>query len=152
MRAYNVPDGPGCLAELASAVIAKHATEGIEAYREVAGSAVLDVLLAAVGDDDDLFLEGDAVAVLAKIDPRVFSTLSGHFIGSVMHRALLRELPPLDEREAPVLRDAAQERADFIIDRLEDKFKGTQALHRQMLKLAAENEDWFEAKLRQEID
>lgn len=149
---YNVPDQPGCLSDLVEAIAAKHSNSRIEAHREVASSAVLDVLTAAVRGDDDIFLDGNAAAVFAKVDSRVFQTLSGHFLGAVLHRALLRDLPSLDEREAPLVRSAVQERANFIIASFEKQYKKNQVTHRNLLQIVADSGDWFETKLRQVID
>jgi hypothetical protein len=151
-RVFGVADAPGCLAELLSTIEGRHSNSEIEAHREVAGSAVLDVLTAAVRGDEDVFLDGDAKAVLGKLDSDVLARLSGHYFGSVLHRALLRELPALNEREGPILRDAIQERANFIIDRFQEHFKKEGARHRDLLRVISENQSWFENQLRQEIE
>jgi len=135
----------------------KNAVGGTEPQREIAAGATLDVLLAAIGNSDELFLTGDAKAVFAAIKPEVFQSLSGHFLGSVIHRAALPEIPPLQEEEALVVRPAAQLRADFVIHAFErawlnSQLDGRQVTHRQLLKIVAEKEEWFEGKLREEIE
>jgi hypothetical protein len=152
MRVFGVADSPGCLAELLSTIEGRNARSEIEAHREVAGSAVLDVLTAAVRGDEDVLLDGDAKAVLGKLDPDVLARLSGHYFGSVLHRAMLRELPALDEREGPILRDAIQERADYIIENFREHFKKEGVHHRDLLRVISENQSWFENQLRQEIE
>jgi hypothetical protein len=152
-RAFNVPGTPGCLAELLNKIESRNATSVIEAHREVAGSAVFDVLTAAVGDDEDVFLDGDAETVLRKLDMQVLARLSGHYFGSVLHRSLLRDLPTLDEQEAPVIRDAIQARADYIIDNFKNRFMIDGVIHhRDLLRIISENQSWFESQLRQVIE
>jgi hypothetical protein len=113
-------------------------------------------MLAAIRNNDELFLTGDAKAVFAAVKPEVFKSLSGHFFGSVIHRVALRELPPLQEEEALVVRPAAQQRADFIIHAFERAWLNTQSggrqvTHRQFLDVVADKGEWFEGKLREEI-
>jgi hypothetical protein len=155
-REYGVPGTPGCLAELHDALVQKHAIGGTEPQREIAGAATLDFLLAAIGNNDELFLTGDAKAIFAAIKPAVFKSLSGHFVGSVVNRAAERELPPLQEEESLIMRPAVQQRTDFIIHAFERAWLNTQSdgrqvTHRQFLEVAADKGDWLEGKLREEI-
>ena len=156
-RQYGVRDAPGCLADLATAIKRKHVdSRSIEAYREIADASVDDVLMAAVGEDDDIYLDGRAEEVLSAIKksgPKIFRSLAGYYLGSVLNRAAVRELPALDEREKGMIQRATQERADFVIKKFEYAFAGkNQTTHRQLLKTFSENPDWFCNKLRQETE
>jgi len=156
-REYGVASRAGCLADVGEAITSRHAVRGSEAHREVARSAVLDVLLALVQDDDEIFLHGDATEVFAKLKPEVLASLSGYFLGSLLHRAALRELPTLQEEEGLMVRGAAQERADFIIDAfkrawIEKDGDKNQVTYRDLFRVIAEKKDWFENKLREEIE
>lgn len=157
---YGVRDGPGCLADLATAIKRKHIdSRSSEAFREIAGAAVADVLMAAVGEDDDVYLDGRAKHVFAAIrkhGEEIFASLSGYYLGSVLYRAATRELPALDEGQKIVLHQAAQERADFLIAKFKYSFLGKtleekQITYRQLLKIFSENAEWFQDKLRQEV-
>ena len=65
---YGVRDAPGCLADLATTIKRKHIdNRSSEAFREIAGAAVADILLAAVGEDDDVYLDGRAKDVFAAV-------------------------------------------------------------------------------------
>jgi hypothetical protein len=155
-RQYGVRDGPGCLADLATAIKRKYVDSGsLEAFREIAGASVDDVLMATVGENDDIYLDGraeDVFSAIKKFGPKIFRSLAGYFLGSVLYRAAIRELPALDERQKDVIQRATQERADFIIKKFEFAFAGKdQTTHRQLLKTFSENADWFANKLRQEI-
>jgi len=154
-RQYGVRDGPGCLADLATAIKRKHIDSGsMEAFREIAGASVDDVLLAAVGEDDDIYLDGraeDVFSAIKKFGLKIFRSLAGYYLGSALYRAAIRELPALDERQKEAIQRATQERADFIITKFEFAFAGKdQTTHRQLLKTFSENPDWFANKLRQE--
>lgn len=156
-RKYAVRDGAGCLANLATAIKRKHVGEDtIEAFREIAATSVDDVLLAAVGEEDDVYLDGradDVFSAIRKSGAKVFASLSGYFFGSVLYRAAVRELPALNEREKEKLRHATQERADFIIAKFGHAFAGKgQTTHRQLLKTFSEHQDWFRDKLREDMN
>ncbi|MEK2602923.1 hypothetical protein [Burkholderia arboris] len=156
-REYGVPGDMGCLSSIAEAIASKHAVGGREIHREVARSAVLDVLLAAVGGDDDVYLDGDAAAVFESVgnNQRVFDSLSSHFLASVLNRLLLRELPTLNTLEADAVRGAATQRANMIIGSFERNWQYTQdgekqLSHKQLLRTIAEKNEWFENKLREQ--
>lgn len=156
-RDYGVRDAPGCLADLATVIKRKHiGGEAIEAFREIAAAAVDDVLLAAVGNDDDVYLDGRADEVFSavkKFGEKVFASLSGRYLGSVLRRAVIRELPALDEREKGTIGEATQERVNFIITKFEYTFVGKgQTTHRQLLKILSEKDDWFRGKLQEGIE
>jgi len=156
-RQYGIRDGPGCLADLATAIKGKHVNaEPIEAFREIAGASVVDVLLAAVGEDDDIYLDGraeDVLSAMKKFGGKVFASLSGHYLGSVLYRAAVRELPALDEQQKETIGQATQERADFIVDKFRYAFAGKeQTTYRQLLRTLSEEQDWFRDKLREVIE
>jgi hypothetical protein len=153
---YGIPDQPGCLAELSTAIKRNlGAKEPLEAFREVAGISLDDVLLAAIGEDDDIFLDGRADDVLTaaqKHGTKIFGSLSGYYLGSVLNRAAIREVPPLSDQQKISIQVASQERADFIIRRFERTYMGKeQTTYRRMLSTFQNNEDWFRDKLREEI-
>jgi hypothetical protein len=154
---YGVKDRPGCLADLATAVKRKHLdASSMEAFREIASASVDDLLLASVGEDDDIYLDGkadDVFAAVRRSGAKIFASLAGHYFGSVLYRAMLRELPALEPREKNKILEAAQERADFIINKFKYTFAGKdQTTHRQLLKTFSEKPDWFQTKLRQDIE
>lgn len=150
---YGVPDQPGCLSALADAVVARHGAEGTEIQRELASTAVLEVLVTAVGQDDDLFMEATADQVFDAIDRDVFRSLSGHYLGAVLGHELEREVPPLLQAERQVVRQAAQERADYLIRSFEGRYRGQeQFTHKRLLAIAADERAWVEDKLRKEIE
>jgi hypothetical protein len=153
---YGVRDGPGCLNELSTAIKRKHiSAEPIEAFREIAAAAVDDIMLAAIGENDDLYLDGrasDVFAAINKSGDKVFASLSGHFFGSVLFRAATRELPALSGPEKVIMRKAAQERADFIIAKFEEAFFDKEQIrHRQLLQVLIEKGEWFRDKLRESL-
>jgi hypothetical protein len=157
---YGVRDAPGCLADLATTIKRKHIdSRSSEAFREIAGAAVADVLLAAVGEDDDVYLDGRAKDVFASVrkhGDKIFRSLAGYYFGSVLYRAALRELPALDEGQKVALQKATQQRADFLIAKFAHSFLGKtvdekQTTYRQMLKVFSDNPDWFQENLRREI-
>jgi hypothetical protein len=150
-EAFGIGHGLGCLADLLSAIETRNSSSPIEAHREVAAGAVLDVLSALVGDDEGILLDGDARGVLAALDKSVLDSLSSQFLGTALHRALLRELPALVEREGPVVREAMRERADFIVANFEADMKKGSISHRDLIEVIAEHQDWFESHLRQVI-
>lgn len=154
---YGVRDGPGCLGDLATVIKRKHGNgEPIEAFREIAAASVDDVLLSAVGENDDIYLDGraeDVFSAMKKYGARVFASLSGYYFGSVLYRATVRELPALNEREKEMIQRATQERADFIIDKFGRAFVGKeQRTYRQLLEIFSEKQDWFCDKLREGIE
>lgn len=150
---YGVPDQPGCLNALADAVVARHSAGGTEIQRELASTAVLDVLVTAMRQDDDLFMEATAGEVFDKIDRSVFQSLSGHYLGSVLRHELEREVPPLLQAERQIVRQAAQERADYLIRSFEGRYRGQeQFTHKRLLAIAAEQRSWVEDRLRKEIE
>lgn len=156
IKRYGVSDQAGCLAELAAKIKTLHGEkEALEAFREVAGGALDDVLLAAIGDNDDLYLDGNASELLSAIEKygaKIFASLSGYYFGSVLNRAAVREIPPLSDEEKLMIERATQERADFIIDRFRYTHMGkNQTTYRQMLQIFEKNEEWFCDKLRERI-
>jgi hypothetical protein len=157
---YGVRDAPGCLADLATTIKRKHIdSRSSEAFREIAGAAVADILMAAVGEDDDVYLDGrakDVFAAVRKHGDKIFRSLAGYDFGSVLYRAALRELPALNEGQKLALQKATQQRADFLIAKFAHSFLGKtvdekQTTYRQMLKVFSDNPDWFQENLRREI-
>jgi len=159
-KQYAVRDAPGCLADLATMITRKHVdSRSSEAFREIAEAAVTDVLLAVVGEDDDVYLDGrgkDVFAAVAKYGAKVFASLAGYYLGSVLYRAAARELPALDEGQKLALQQATQKRADFLIAKFGHAFLSKtvdekQTTYRQLLKVFSDNPDWFQENLRREI-
>ncbi|MEX3954173.1 hypothetical protein AB4Y40_41710 [Paraburkholderia sp. EG287B] len=153
---YGVTADSGCLANLAEVIASAHVVGGREIHREIARSAVLDVLLAAVGGDDDVFLEGNATAVFDSVSKHrhVFESVSSHFLASVINRLALRELPALNTLEAEAIRLSSVQRADRIIDSFERTWQYApsgekQLSHKQLLQTICQQGEWFENKLRE---
>lgn len=154
---YGVRDRPGCLGDVATVIKRKHGEgEPIEAFREIAAASVDDVLLSAVGDNDDIYLDGradDVFSAMKKFGAKTFASLAGYYFGSVLYRATVRELPALNEREKEMIQLATQERADFIIAKFRHAFLGKeQTTYRQLLEVFSEKHDWFCDKLRESIE
>jgi hypothetical protein len=152
-KRFGVDGGPGCLSRLAGAMYREFAAEEPDQrVRESAATALEDFLLRLVRDDIGVFLHGDADAVLERLDPAVFKTTSGHFLMFLFLRMLEREserLPPESELQ---LRDVAQEIADRVIHKFEDRHLGKpygdrpQATYQDLLRVLAQ-EDWFRKEL-----
>jgi hypothetical protein len=150
---FGIDGGPGCLFRFAGAIYRIFApSEPDQRVRESASTSLEDFLLRLVRDDIDVFLHGDAKAVLENLDPAVFKTTSGHFLMFLFWRMLEREserLPPESELQ---LRDIAQEIADRVIGKFEVRHLGkpygdrAQTTYRDLLRVLA-NEEWFRMEL-----
>lgn len=144
---FGIGDGPGCLSDVATAMLERNRGGG-ETAHEVANSTVLDALTAVCGSDD-LFLDGTADQILANVHVDVLDSLLGHYLGALVWRGLQCELPPLQAPEIPLVKRAAQLKADHLIERFDRRFHAAGVSHRDLLRTVADNRQWTLDRLRE---
>lgn len=147
---YGVANGRGCLREWAE-VIANNSEgkEPLSKVRETARICVEDFLVKAVGDDIDIYMNGDSSTVLASLRAEVFDRASNYFLGALIWRLLEREAESLPLEDEAEVRNVAQKIADGIVDSFEHKFYAkNQVTHRDIFRIFSEKPDWLLEQLR----
>ncbi len=153
-RQFGVVDGPGCLMGVARAIAAKaNAGETNRTFRTIAALAVESFLTEAVRHDVATLVNGDAAAVYKKLDRTIFERISGYFFSPVVFQFTLFELPKgLPEDSAKRLQEAAELRANHVIDKFKSRFhENEQTPNCDFLVTCAQNADWFVKRMREKI-
>ncbi len=147
---FGVPSGPGCMLQWVNAVLAQ--SEGQESnskVRDTARIALENFVVAALGNDSDLYIYGTAEQILNALDKKVFDSTSGYFLGFLLHRVIERELEAMTENTEQQIAGVTQQLADKIVHSFESKFWAKdQTTHRDLFRVVQENPDWFWNLLR----
>jgi hypothetical protein len=149
-KRYGVADQEGCLNRWANAVITQvQEQEPNQKIREVARSSLEDFLLLALDNDLDLFLKGTSKKVLQDLNQKIFDSTSAYFLSFMIWRIVEREKERLPSVKEALLRTAAQQRADRIVNSFKNKFYAKeQTTYRDLFRVLCENFDWFLPELR----
>ena len=150
VRAYGVGAGRGCLAEWVDAVLLALQTQELDqTIREIARVSLEDFLMRALGDDPDLYIDGDADQILNALRVDVFDSASGHFLGALLHEILRREQEGLPPETAVRLEQAAQQTADRVVHAFEGTYyRRSQVTHRDLFRIFSKHPDWLREELR----
>lgn len=148
---YSVDPGPACSSRLAAAIISSAPEETNEKVHETALTALDDFLVRMVGDDIEVFFNGDAETILRHLDPLVFGSTSGHFLTFILWRVLEREHERLPPQGQAQLKRVAEEISNRVIDVYRRRFITTgKYTYRQLLDVLATDPDWFRDELRRD--
>jgi GGDEF domain-containing protein len=149
-KRYGVGNGPGCLVEWADRVATKVEGEEPNAkVRETARVSLDDFLVTALDNDFDIYLQGNGEAIVSQLNPEIFKSASGYFIGKLVWRVLEREGERLPESEEVQLQEVAQRIADRLVEQFEHKFYARdQVTHRDIFRVFGENQEWLVQELR----
>lgn len=147
---YGIQDGPGFLLRWVDALMEKY--QDLESDIKVQGTArtcLEDFLVKALGDNLDLYLTGTCSETLARLDPKIFRSTSGYFLGNLVWRVLERECERQQPEVEVQIRRESQVLADRVIASFEERFlrKGSTG-YRDLFRVIQENPDWFRKELR----
>jgi hypothetical protein len=152
LERFGVADGPGFVRRCADVICS---TGGVPEpdgrITDTVRRCVDDFFLAALGDDVNLLVNGNAKAVAETLDREMFRRLSGHFLGRVIWQVALRDLTPKERSEENELQIKNQSFAlgDRIIAEAEQKYSvGAERRHRELLDMISENWEWFRQEMR----
>jgi hypothetical protein len=148
---YGVPARSGCLLAWANVVIDRAAVNEHNSKVAETGRSVLeDFLIAAVGNDPDLYLNGTPENVLKSIDKRMFDGTSENFLALLIRRVLEREIEVVGEGDERQIVDTSNRAAQNIVKDFEKRFyRKAQITHRDLFRIIQREPDWFRALLRQ---
>ena len=147
---YGVSQGEGFLQNWVSLVMKKYsAAEPNVKVRDVARMTIDGFLTKAIGDDEDLYLDGTCQEVVAKIDRNIFHSTSGHFLGLMIWRVVEREYERQQPRVQVRFEEAAQKLANGVIEAFKGRFVDPKnAEYKDFFRVVQENPDWFVQELK----
>lgn len=147
-KKYGVGPGPGCLVALSIAIVDRAAgNEPDKRVIEYVRGALDEFFITALRNDMNTFLHGDAEAVFARLDPKVFVSTSAYFLGGLLLQMVLKTI----ERSASQaeLKAAAMNVADRVIDAFKATFLHKDGvLYNDFYQVACKNQPWFFTQLR----
>jgi hypothetical protein len=148
---YGVPAGRGCLLAWINKVVRQAGeSEPNSKISDTARLALEDFLVAALGNNLDLYTSGSDKDVLNALDKKKFDSTSAYFLGFLIRRTLERELETAVAVAEQQVRPIAQNVANEIVRNFENKFhaKG-QTTHRDLFRIIQEQPGWFLKQFRQ---
>jgi hypothetical protein len=149
-KKYGVGPEAGCLSTLARVIVDRaSSSDPDKRVRQVIQLVLDDFLVRALRGKLNTYLTGDSADVFAHLDPKIFESTSGYFLGflllEMVRKTVERPTAELGDR----IGDAAQKVADDVIEAFRRTFyqvKGT--LYNDLFKVASENREWFFDKLK----
>ncbi|QHT65326.1 hypothetical protein GXP67_00875 [Rhodocytophaga rosea] len=118
----KVDGGPGCLQNWVNKVIKENAGKENSKVKGVVRMALESFVLRALGDNLDVYIDGDIDDVRKHLNYNVFQSISGYFLGFVLYELLKRESEGMNDFDQDCLREIAQAKANQLIKDFEDKF------------------------------
>ncbi len=148
-RTYGVRRGPGCLKQLAKALLNQR-SELNEKIRLTGISCIEGFLIRVVDNDPRIYLHGDADEVIARIDGAVFDATSAHFLRALLGGMLRRErerLPEVSERQ---IDSVCEDIANRVVARYAaDRAARGEVRFRELIEVFASDPEMFIKGIRQ---
>lgn len=149
-KKFGVGPGPGCLNALARVIVERAAVnEPDKRVRQVVQLVLDDFFVRALRGDLSTYIGGNAEAVFARLDPKVFKSTSGYFLGFLLLEMIRKAVERPSSELGDGLREVAQKVADDVVEAFRRTyFQENVVLYNDLFKVACENRDWFFGELR----
>lgn len=154
---FNVDAGPGCLKRWVNAVL-QTSTFANEQHRNFTKILLDSFLIRALDDKFDVFLNGDAAAVLKNLKRKTFDSISGNFLGIMLNESIKGQVPGLGVGDGEVVQGLAFEKADTIIESFEHEYRHKslgevkQVTYEDLFYVIAKEKAWFMKKVRKKMN
>lgn len=157
-KRWKVPGGEGCLMALAKALTREDGPTPVHPRLVASLQASLqDFFLRIVKYNVLVRDTGDAAAVLAKLDPTPFQSISALFLAHYLAETLRIEEPGISRSALAHIREFSEAKANQLVASFETKFKGKQwndidkIGYKHLFRIMRGEPEWLSGRLRKEI-